>query len=75
MMTLNLYPAPTDEGGPYKQKFVLGGDTWHLKTTPKDKWAEAKLSEETCLRSCWGYENNTLVGIKQGFSKTIFNKQ
>lgn len=72
MMTLNLYTAPTDERDPYKQKFILGGETWYLKTTTKDKWAEAQKKH---LRSCWGYRNNTLVRIKQGFSKTIFNKQ
>lgn len=40
------------------------------------KWVEAKeLEEETCLKSWWGCKNNILAGIKQGFSKTLFNKQ
>lgn len=48
-MTVNFCTAPTD-GGPYKQQFILGGDTWDFILLPgynkQDKWAEAKELEE-----------------------------
>lgn len=43
-MTQNLCTAPSDEGGLYKQKFILGRDTWDFIPLPgynkQDKWAE-----------------------------------
>lgn len=49
MMTVNFCTAPT-VGGPYKQKYILGGDTWDFILLPRynkqDKWEEAKELEE-----------------------------
>lgn len=27
---MSLCTAPSDEGGPYKQEFILGRDTWYF---------------------------------------------
>lgn len=57
MMTLNVHTASSDEGGPYKQKFILEGNTWELiplqRHNKQDKRVEVKEPEEEAyLKSC-----------------------
>lgn len=54
---ISLCTAPSDKGSPYKQKFILGWDTWYfIPLLGYNKWINAKESEEAYLE---------LLGLEQ----------